>query len=193
MTAPANGKAGNRRTIEEPWFSHLLVALIAIYVGNPVAESLLLPEFGTLERIITNSLLAVLMIAAVRVSSAHVAVFRLAAALAAVAVAIQFLFETSGNRTLLIVSLAGFEGVLALSTVTLGAYLIRARKVNGHTIRAAICFYLLMAMQWAFLSSLVSIADPERSAFPKHSTPQLPGSRSAPTTRAPRTTSASSR
>lgn len=146
--------------------AHLLIALVAMFVVSPFADTIL---YG---RIIESVAFTLVLLFAVSAVGARRRTLVTAAILAAPALLTRWADHIRPNLLPIEFSLAAAIAFVLFIIFHLFRFVIFARTVNSEVLCAALSIYLLFAVAWAFAYTLLATWDPNAFVFTDIAAPQ---------------------
>lgn len=153
--------------MNERHFSQLLLVLVLLYFGGPLVSGLVDGLLPWLKNAVYSIGIIFTVLAAAFITSGNRKrlIFVMGAALTAVVCKIGHMII--GGNVLLIASHMIMAAVLAVVVATIVVYMFRVARVTHYTIYGSLCAYLLMALLWAVLYSIVGTLDPGAFRIPE--------------------------
>jgi hypothetical protein len=138
--------------------AHLLVAIVAMFIVLPIADRI---EYG---RLVESVIFTILMLAAVSAVGGRRGALIIAALLAAPAILMRWLSHI-GLGLPTDVHLIAAVVFVAFVIWQLLRFVIAAPQVNAEVLCAAISVYLLFALAWSFIYTILWRGDPSALVF----------------------------
>ena len=152
--------------LNEQNFSQLLLVLVLLYFVAPLVSGPLdaaVPWFNNAVYVVG---VLFTLVAAAFITSGNRRTLRFVFGAVVLAILSNAIHVVTNQKVFLIAHHLLMAGVLAVVIASIILYLFEATDVSHYTIFGSLCAYLLMALLWALLYSVVEILDPESFRFP---------------------------
>jgi hypothetical protein len=153
-----------QRVITGNRFSLLLGTLVVLLISTPVVHQLDLQSVKA-SRVILSMFFVFMLASAIFAVSESRGRSWICAGLLTVAAVLDVLQTLGGGDGLLVFTYAANAVALAALVYEALRHLFRTRIVTFDTIAASLCVYLLLAVMWASIFSLIDVLQPEAFQF----------------------------
>ncbi len=157
--------------LNEKHFKYLLLILSVLFFCVPLVGEVLVRSFPWIAKVLYLLIFMGTLMGASSIASRNQRAYISIIGVSLLAVLFNALYLQWQNEVFLIINHAIIAIVLIYVIISLTRYLFICRNVTQHTLYAALCSYLLIALLWALVYGIVDMLEPGAFRIPLEISP----------------------